>query len=44
MLQPIFFRIISLNQKEVFDMARDYGVSQELPEEALSRSKINYIK
>jgi GLPGLI family protein len=42
MLQKISY-YISLNQKKLLDMARDYGVSKVLPDrKALSRSKINY--
>jgi hypothetical protein len=36
------FFIISLNQKKLFDMARDYEVSGSPDRKALSRSKINY--
>lgn len=38
-----FSYYISLNQKKLLDMARDYEVSQVFPDrKALSRSKINY--
>lgn len=38
-----FSYYISLNQKKLLEMARDYEVSQVLPDrKALSRSKINY--
>jgi hypothetical protein len=37
-----FSYYISLNQKKLLDMARDYEVSKVPDRKALSRSKINY--